>query len=693
MFAARLPDNRIVYGTQEGGLTKMVASDGEARYYSGTGQFNPNSWPSYTTMTRGNYLLNVCSNLNCTGCASNGITCAASITSMFNFTEPYDANLVAVRYVRFRRIQPSPNNMNEMAFTLVIAAQPIPTPSTTFVETGVLDTNQIPNQIPMQITGAVGLSTGIINTLSNVRIISANTPNATITIDWLRMYYLHGVFVLPLSGKWEQLLGVEMDYLDNNQQPVARKIVFSNANGIYPRVNVMYKFSPYFYTGLNQGGLPVNLSGRYVNIKQPTVGVFLNIRQIAIYNPQGLRYAPLPSSSQLYPTRYLSFHREYKQYLAAPRQTFNLQTNRGFTALALVRFKLPVTDLTTINENIFDFGSSAGLDNIMFYRGANNTIGASIRNNNSSNCFIVSNANAIGIDTWAVFGFRYIDSTSSMAPSLGTGTSARSAELRLYRNGSVIATKNNISTANNIASVCVNRTTNNVFIARSNWVNTTYEYAGIDIAGLMVYDRPLSDAEMTVCNNYLASYGTATGVNIPTGAIYNLQVSQTDSLNLGTSSGIQDFRPVNGWGPFRCLAQPATNSGLPVCSPEQQPLMNALEVVPMTATMSSVYGFGPQKLINDNFTELNFAQTNQVGSSTSSPMEWMSVDLGVNRPISKIVVYNRGPFNGSHWSSARPNDRTETRVIGSTVEVVNASNVVQWSRTIVSGGREYVYQS
>jgi hypothetical protein len=211
----------------------------------------------------------------------------------------------------------------------------------------------------------------------------------------------------------------------------------------------------------------------------------------------------------------------------------------------------------------------------------------------------------------------------------------------------------------------------------------------MDIAGLMVYDRPLSDAEMGVCTNYLRSYGTATGVSIPTGSIYNLHASQ---------STLRDFTPVNGWGPFRCLEQPATNTRLPVCRPEQQPLMNALEVVPMTATLSSVYqsntsAFGSQKLINGNFTEANFAHTNQVGASTSASMEWMSVDLGANRPISKIVVYNRGPFNGGYWWLTSQNNRFETRVIGTTVEVVNANNAVQWSRRIVAAGREYVYQS
>lgn len=166
---------------------------------------------------------------------------------------------------------------------------------------------------------------------------------------------------------------------------------------------------------------------------------------------------------------YLSFNRTNSQFLARSSTTLNIQTNGGFTAMALVRF----TGSVGVWERIFDFGSGAANNNLVFARSVstNNLHFAAL--NASTEYNVTSTTNPIVQGEWAVFGCRYNGTT-------------RLAEL--FKNGTLVG-------STTFSAAITNRTTTINYIGRSNWGQDAYLNG--DLASLYAYDRFLSDADLT----------------------------------------------------------------------------------------------------------------------------------------------------------------------------------------------------
>ena len=216
---------------------------------------------------------------------------------------------------------------------------------------------------------------------------------------------------------------------------------------------------------------------------------------------------------------HVSFLRTTNQFMSAPSTTFNISTNGGFTAVARVRF----TGTAGTNERIFDFAVGAG-DNTMFACriGTTTAIQFTINNGNvpATEITVSSSVGAIVLNDWALFTFRYTKSTNTM---------------QIYKDGSLLASINT-------APAFANRTLGLNYIGRPNWLSDSY--SNIDIMGLVVYDRSLTDAEIGLCARVVQNeYGANV---LPATPVYTLLAKP---LLLFTG------QPVSTWGVF---TQPTT---------------------------------------------------------------------------------------------------------------------------------------
>jgi len=225
---------------------------------------------------------------------------------------------------------------------------------------------------------------------------------------------------------------------------------------------------------------------------------------------------------------FVSFSRTNSQHLYTPSDNtivggaggaqvqkstpFNISTNGGFTAVCLVRF----TGTAGENQRVFDFGNGSSSDNILLAHSTSGAVYFTIFNGNSNSGANAQTANStISQDIWYLFACRYTKSTNV---------------LQVYLNGSKVAEATGVTTRND-------RSLTSNYIGRSNWSDP---YVNMDLAGLIVYDRSLSDAEITTCSNIL--YGSVATTSVPATPVYRLLVH--DLMNLNAS------QPVSSWGVF-----------------------------------------------------------------------------------------------------------------------------------------------
>ena len=184
---------------------------------------------------------------------------------------------------------------------------------------------------------------------------------------------------------------------------------------------------------------------------------------VAYYNPTYLSSGGYTNDQGV-----VRFNRANSNYFSAGSKAFKIATNGGFTCIAFIIFTGTVGDW----ERIIDFGSGAGIDNIILGRwGSYSTLTFSIRNGAAGETLDVQSA--IVQDTWTLFACRYNAST-------------KLAEV--YKDGTLVG-------STTWATAVTDRTVVNTYVGKSAW--TVDAYLGADLGGLYVQDRWLTDTEMS----------------------------------------------------------------------------------------------------------------------------------------------------------------------------------------------------
>ena len=173
---------------------------------------------------------------------------------------------------------------------------------------------------------------------------------------------------------------------------------------------------------------------------------------------------------------YIKFDRRNSAFLDAGNQTLNISAGGGFTTMCLIRFT-GAGGATGLWERIFDFLGNSSTSSLLLYRNSyTQNLQFSIVNPTTNNATTVNSP--IIQDTWIVVAGRYI----------------KQSRFQLYVNN--LLWSNNI-TANDLSD----RTVVNSFIGKS--VASSDAYLNASISKLFMYDRALSDTEMTNLYNYM----------------------------------------------------------------------------------------------------------------------------------------------------------------------------------------------
>jgi hypothetical protein len=238
-----------------------------------------------------------------------------------------------------------------------------------------------------------------------------------------------------------------------------------------------------------------------------------------------------PQSSSNRPG-YVTFIRKNSTFMSAPATTFNISTNGGFTAMVYVRMIENIANY----ERILDFGNGSPNNNIVICRDSvtANINGVILNPDNSNYAQVISGTMVQGV--WTLITMRYIYSSNI---------------LQLYQDGTLLGTSSP-------PTQFTNRTLNNNYIGQSNWAGD--QYTSMNLAGIVVYDRDLSDAEITTCTNILK--GQAPTNTVPATPKYKLFSSDiTTFANFGRVSTWDVFtQSTSGNQPYYVPIQTPTNS-------------------------------------------------------------------------------------------------------------------------------------
>lgn len=194
-------------------------------------------------------------------------------------------------------------------------------------------------------------------------------------------------------------------------------------------------------------------------------------------------------------------------------------TPGGITSVARVRF----IGTPGSNERIFDFGNGQASDNILASRSSTSSL-INFSLYNGATGYSIQGGNIIQ-NKWTTIVCRYNPSGNVF---------------EIIQDGATVVS------GTTGASISTRTLTNN-YIARSNWVADAY--ANVDFTGIVVYDRPLSNAEITTCVNVVQ--GTADPSILPATPKYNAIIR---------SAGYSNAQSVPTWGNF----SQATSANQPV---------------------------------------------------------------------------------------------------------------------------------
>ena len=240
---------------------------------------------------------------------------------------------------------------------------------------------------------------------------------------------------------------------------------------------------------------------------------------------KGINFPQASSSGGYSNSAYVRLDRASSHHFNAGTRTLNIQTNGGFTAIAHVKFR----GASSFAERIFDFGNGAASNNILLFRVTDGQLGFEIHAPSATR--VTVNSNIIIQDEWAVFACRYLASNSSM---------------QIYKNNVL-----QISSAGPAVANVGNRTLTNTYIGRSNWGDP---YSNLDIQSFLVYDRALTDTEMTATYNFCVS-DTKVVPPLPLGSLVASHVS-----GFGTLERSPVTKTVSNWGGFSGMNSPIAYS-------------------------------------------------------------------------------------------------------------------------------------
>ena len=163
---------------------------------------------------------------------------------------------------------------------------------------------------------------------------------------------------------------------------------------------------------------------------------------------------------------HIKFNRAQQQYLDAGRHAFNIASNGGFTAVAVVRF----TAATAQWERVFDVGNGQSNNNLMLAR-EDNTLHFRIYSDKGSGdkqCLVQSRADMVTVGQWMVIIARH-------------QVQAQSAELRV---------DDEVFSAT-CSGVVTDRVLSKAYVGKSQWLDDGNSYLDAEVAGLFAVDRYL----------------------------------------------------------------------------------------------------------------------------------------------------------------------------------------------------------
>jgi hypothetical protein len=174
---------------------------------------------------------------------------------------------------------------------------------------------------------------------------------------------------------------------------------------------------------------------------------------------------------------FVSFTQANSHFVNGGRKSLQIATNGGFTCIVLARF----TGTATSYERLIDFSTGAGNDSVMISRNSTNAE-FEFAIYSGTNLSFALTGGKINQNVWRVYAFRYTHSS-------------KKREI-IVNNVSITDNSNALTTD------VTNRTVTQSYIGR-NFSGTSTQYFNGDIGALYVYDRALSDTELTTMHEFL----------------------------------------------------------------------------------------------------------------------------------------------------------------------------------------------
>jgi hypothetical protein len=244
-------------------------------------------------------------------------------------------------------------------------------------------------------------------------------------------------------------------------------------------------------------------------------GFTANVGNVATFN---LFNAPTVSDTGGYNGGpYVGFSTPSSQYAASTGSlTFNITTNGGYTAMTMAKFVGPFNQSY---ERVFDFGAGGFSQSLILCRSA------------GTQAFFYTSTGSIAggtivQDAWNLWTCRYFTSNNAM---------------QLYQNGSLVAT--------GTATGMPNRTLSTCYFAKS---NNPDPYGNVWVKNCAIWDRALSDAEITTATAYLrndtGSLPAGNVVNFSVGAVRNWTFANGISASWSSTKNASNVSLAYGLG-------------------------------------------------------------------------------------------------------------------------------------------------
>jgi hypothetical protein len=212
----------------------------------------------------------------------------------------------------------------------------------------------------------------------------------------------------------------------------------------------------------------------------PSGSTLTSWKNATLYNLPTYNTAPGTSTINLTQSPYVTLTAASSQYIDCGTNTFNINTNGGFTVVCYAKF-----NSLAVSARIFDFGNGSPSDNVLV--GTLNTSGGAYFHIYNDTTIISSASSPNGFLTtdWQLYTFRYTVS-SNLVEFIKAGV---------------------LISSTTIATAATNRTVTS-WIGRSRW--GVDPYSNIHVAGLYAYDRALTDTQIAAVSNHLTFSTTST---------------------------------------------------------------------------------------------------------------------------------------------------------------------------------------